>query len=78
MIGKSAWPRPELFTWLQKTGNVREEEMFRVFNCGIGMVIVLAREHVADAKTLLEREGERAYEIGRIEAASGEPEALVV
>jgi len=78
LIRKSAWPRPALFTWLQKNGKVAEEEMFRVFNCGIGMVIVLAREHLADAKALLEREGERVYEIGRIEAASGEPEALVV
>jgi phosphoribosylformylglycinamidine cyclo-ligase len=78
VIKKAAWPRPELFTWLQKTGKVAEEEMFRVFNCGIGMVIALARENVGDAKALLEREGERVYEIGRIEAASGEPEALVV
>jgi phosphoribosylformylglycinamidine cyclo-ligase len=63
---------------LQKTGKVAEEEMFRVFNCGIGMVIVLAREHLNDAKALLEREGEGVYDIGRIEATSGEPEALVV
>jgi phosphoribosylformylglycinamidine cyclo-ligase len=78
LIRKSAWPRPELFTWLQKTGKVSEEEMFRVFNCGIGMVLVLAAGKADAAKALLEREGERVYAIGVIEAASGEPQALVV
>jgi phosphoribosylformylglycinamidine cyclo-ligase len=78
LIRKSAWPRPELFAWVQKTGKVAEDEMLRVFNCGIGMVMVLAREHLADARALLEREGEHAYEIGRIDAASGEPQALIV
>jgi phosphoribosylformylglycinamidine cyclo-ligase len=53
--------------------------MHRVFNCGIGMVIAVAREHVATAKMLLKREGELAYEIGLIEAGNaGEPEAVVL
>ena len=78
IIKKSSWPRPEIFNWLQEAGKVAEDEMFRAFNCGIGMVMVLAREHLADARALLEREGEHAYEIGRIEAASGEPQALIV
>ena len=79
VIYKAAWPRPELFNWLQQTGNVAEEEMFRVFNCGIGMVIVVAREHVQLATMLLKREGELAYEIGAVEeSAATEPEALIV
>jgi len=76
-IEASSWPRPELFRWLQAEGRVSDAEMWRVFNCGIGMVIVLGREHVARARALLEAEGERVYEIGRIEASSGEPEALI-
>jgi phosphoribosylformylglycinamidine cyclo-ligase len=77
-IRKAAWPRPDVFKWLQQTGGVAEDEMWRVFNCGIGMVVVLGREHVAAARTLLERAGERVYEIGAIERGSGEPEAVIV
>jgi phosphoribosylformylglycinamidine cyclo-ligase len=78
VIRKAAWPRPELFQWLQQKGRVADEEMFRVFNCGIGMVLVVPRDQVATATTLLEREGERVFEIGAIEKSAGEPEALVV
>jgi len=77
VIRKASWPRPEIFQWLQQTGNVAEDEMFRVFNCGIGMAIVLAPDEAEAATMLLKREGELAYEIGRIEAGSGEPEALI-
>jgi phosphoribosylformylglycinamidine cyclo-ligase len=79
VLRKKMWPRPQLFTWLQKNGNVTEDEMHRVFNCGIGMVIAVAREHVAAATILLKREGELAYEIGFVEAGKpGEPEAIVL
>jgi len=77
-LRKASWPRPEIFKWLQQAGNVAEDEMFRVFNCGIGMVIVVSPENVQAAATLLKRDGELVYEIGRIEAASGEPQALIV
>jgi phosphoribosylformylglycinamidine cyclo-ligase len=76
-IRKSAWPRPEAFAWLQRTGAVAEDEMWRVFNCGIGMVIVVARDQASDARSILEREGERVYEIGAIEKSSGEPGAVI-
>jgi len=77
LIRGNAWPRPEAFKWLQRTGGVAEEEMWRVFNCGIGMVVVLAREHAEAARALLEREGETVYEIGVIESGSGEPDAVI-
>ena len=77
VIRADAWPRPDVFRWLQRTGGVAEEEMWRVFNCGIGMVVVLAREHAQAARALLEREGETVYEIGVIERGSGEPDAVI-
>jgi phosphoribosylformylglycinamidine cyclo-ligase len=77
VIRKAAWPRPELFNWLQHAGGVAEEEMYRVFNCGIGMVVVVPRDKVQMATTLLEREGERVFEIGAIEQSSGEPDAVI-
>jgi phosphoribosylformylglycinamidine cyclo-ligase len=78
VIQRRSWARPEVFQWLQQTGNVAEDEMWRVFNCGIGMALVVARDEVAPARKLLEGEGERVYEIGTIEASSGEPDAVIV
>jgi phosphoribosylformylglycinamidine cyclo-ligase len=79
VIKKASWPRPQIFKWLQEAGNVAEDEMFRVFNCGIGMVIVVPRDKLATATMLLKREGELAYEIGAIEASGGgEPECVIV
>ena len=79
VLRKKMWPRPQVFAWLQKQGNVAEDEMHRVFNCGIGMVICIAREQLATAMMLLKREGELAYEIGFVEAGNpGEPEAVVL
>jgi phosphoribosylformylglycinamidine cyclo-ligase len=48
-IAQAAWPRPKLFDWLQREGGVADSEMHRVFNCGIGMVVVVAREDVQQA-----------------------------
>jgi phosphoribosylformylglycinamidine cyclo-ligase len=77
-IRRDAWPRPPLFQWLQKAGNVAEDEMLRVFNCGIGMVVVVDASDAGRAARELRSAGETVYEIGSIEAASGEPQALVV
>ena len=78
VLMKDAWPRPELFDWLQKNGKVAEEEMHRVFNCGIGLVIALAPEQVKKATLLLRREGELVYEIGRVQVSDApEPECIV-
>jgi phosphoribosylformylglycinamidine cyclo-ligase len=77
-IRGAAWPRPPLFAWLKELGGVSEEEMYRVFNCGIGMVVVVAREHAARAVQLLQAAGETAYEIGAIDTcAPGEAQAVV-
>ena len=79
VIRKASWPRPQLFEWLRQKGNVEEGEMHRVFNCGIGMVIALAPEHVEQAAQRLREAGETAYAIGLIESGSGaEPHAIVV
>lgn len=49
VIDQSSWQRPKLFQWLQSEGNVAESEMHRVFNCGIGMVVVVARENASES-----------------------------
>ena len=79
VIDQSAWQRPQLFQWLQSAGNVAESEMHRVFNCGIGMCVVVARENVQQALTLLHASGEKTLEIGRIAARQdGEAQTVVV
>ena len=79
VIRKSAWPRPKLFEWLQQKGDVAEDEMQRVFNCGIGMVIAVAAEDAMRAAERLRKAGETVYEIGAVESGpSGEPLASVV
>lgn len=79
VIEQSSWLRPRLFQWLQSEGNIVESEMHRVFNCGIGMVVIVASEHVQQALHLLHAAGENALEIGRIEArADGEAQTIVV
>jgi phosphoribosylformylglycinamidine cyclo-ligase len=79
VIEQSSWQRPKLFQWLQSAGNVAESEMHRVFNCGIGMCVVVAKEHAQQALELLRAAGEPALEIGRIESRQdGEAQTIVV
>ncbi|MDR2113213.1 MAG: phosphoribosylformylglycinamidine cyclo-ligase [Candidatus Accumulibacter sp.] len=68
VIDASAWHRPPLFQWLQSAGKVAESEMHRVFNCGIGLCVVVAPENAGQAQALLRGAGQEALEIGRIEA----------
>ncbi len=77
VIDGRSWPRPEIFRWLQAQGGVAEEEMHRVFNCGIGLVIAVAPRHAARAIVQLTALGETVYRIGSIEKGRGEPVAVV-
>ena len=70
-LRKASWPRPEIFQWLQKAGNVAEDEMHRVFNCGIGMVVVVDAADAKRAAEHLRASGEAVYEIGSIEKGPG-------
>ncbi len=65
-IERDSWPVPEVFSWLQKLGNVETEEMHRVFNGGLGLVLVVRPEASARACELLQASGHLCYEIGRI------------
>jgi phosphoribosylformylglycinamidine cyclo-ligase len=77
-LKKSAWPRPPLFDWLKKNGNVAEAEMHRVFNCGIGMVAIVAAEHAERTIHALQREGETVFRIGEIRSRRGDEAQTVV
>ena len=65
-IERDAWPMPPLFGWLQRQGNIDDRELYRVFNCGIGMVAIVSPERAAAAIRLLNAAGETVWRIGRI------------
>jgi phosphoribosylformylglycinamidine cyclo-ligase len=77
-INLDSWKRPAVFNWLQELGNVNETEMYRVLNCGVGMIICVGSEEAARALKVLEDAGEQPWIIGSIERADegAEPVAL--
>ncbi len=77
-IDAGSWPLPPLFRWLQEAGGVADDEMHRVFNCGIGMVVVVAEDQAEAAAAHLAAAGETVFRIGRIAArAPGEAQTVV-
>ena len=71
VVDASTWPVPPVFAWLAGAGNVTPDEMLRVFNCGIGMVLVVAADQAEAALAQLRAAGEQAQRIGRLEAGAG-------
>jgi len=69
---RPVWPVPPVFGWLARTGGVAADEMLRVFNCGVGMALVVAGGDVDAATRLLREAGEDVTRIGAIEAGEGE------
>jgi phosphoribosylformylglycinamidine cyclo-ligase len=68
VLKRSAWPRSQVFEWLQRTANLADAEMHRTFNCGIGMTVCVAPEHVDAALANLRASGEDAMVIGLVRA----------
>tara|TARA_R110002073_G_scaffold20090_1_gene72503 strand:- start:18 stop:1043 length:1026 start_codon:yes stop_codon:yes gene_type:complete len=66
VLQKDSWDMPSLFHWLQQQGNVADNEMARVFNCGIGMALVVAPHHVQDTLSILRAADETVWQIGKI------------
>ncbi|EUC70368.1 phosphoribosylaminoimidazole synthetase [Alcanivorax sp. 97CO-5] len=77
VIDTKSWEFPAVFQWLQQEGQVPAFEMYRTFNCGVGMVIAVPASHVDDALALLEAEGESAFLIGEIQAGDGQPDVVL-
>ena len=71
-LDQQSWQMPEIFQFLQDNGNIELTEMYRVFNCGVGMVIVLPKDQSADAISQLNELGENAWLIGEIVENQGE------
>ena len=77
-LDSKSWTLPPLFTWLQQHGGVADAEMHRVFNCGIGMTVIVSQENAAAAIAQLEEAGEIVYTIGKIRARVGDEHQTIV
>ena len=77
VIDGSSWQWPTIFNWLQEKGNVTTHEMYRTFNCGVGLIIALPKEQAENATQILNNLGENAWIIGHIEANESEQQVEI-
>ena len=70
-INSDSWSLPKLFQWLQQAGQVQMQEMYRTFNCGIGMVIIVDAKEATTIQHFLQQQGETVYQIGTVQARQG-------
>lgn len=78
ILKAGSWKRPPIFDWLQREGNITDQEMARTFNCGIGMVIGVEQEQVGDALRRLEQLGETAWHIGHLKPRRADEPHVVI
>jgi len=71
VVDLSSWDVPRIFRFIKERGNVPDEEMFRTFNMGIGMCVVVSKEDMERAVEVLNASGERAFPVGTIKKGSG-------
>jgi phosphoribosylformylglycinamidine cyclo-ligase len=77
-LERGAWPMPPLFSWLREEGRIADSELYRVFNCGVGMVMIVGAGDAAAAATVLTAAGETVWRIGHIERrAKGAPAVAI-
>ena len=78
ILDSKSWEMPPLFKWLQQHGGVADAEMHRVFNCGIGMVVIMAADQADTAMAQLAAAGETVFKIGSIRAREGDEHQTIV
>ncbi|PXZ06151.1 phosphoribosylformylglycinamidine cyclo-ligase [Gilliamella apicola] len=77
IIDESSWQWPAIFNWLQQAGNVSRHEMYRTFNCGVGLIIALPKQSVDQAIQLLNQHGEKAWLLGEIKTSSSAERVII-
>jgi phosphoribosylformylglycinamidine cyclo-ligase len=79
VLHRDSWQMPDLFRWLQMKGGVTDAEMVRVFNCGIGMVVIMSTDQADAAILSLKTEGLNAWVVGEVvERPTGGPQTIVI
>ena len=77
VIDESSWQWPAIFNWLQQAGNVSRHEMYRTFNCGVGLIIALPKQLAEQAINLLNQHGEKAWLLGEIKHSSSTERVVI-
>ena len=77
-LDRASWELPEVFGWLQQAGKVEDQEMYRTFNCGIGMVVVVPEEQCEQALQTLRDNGEQAWLLGQVTAGNAGNPAVTI
>ncbi|CAN5310164.1 phosphoribosylformylglycinamidine cyclo-ligase [soil metagenome] len=78
VLEQDSWDMPALFSWLQQHGGVADAEMHRVFNCGIGMAVIVSKENADSAMNFLQAAGETVNRIGTIRERQGDEAQTIV
>lgn len=78
VIDGKSWQWPAIFTWLQQQGNISRHEMYRTFNCGVGMIVVVPAAELQNALTQLQQAGETAWHLGEIQAAAANEQLVII
>jgi phosphoribosylformylglycinamidine cyclo-ligase len=77
-IDAGSWNRPKVFDWLQEQGNIEASEMYRTFNCGIGMVVIVSPEDKDKAIDILQQRGEKVFTLGTIDSSDTEIPSVII
>ena len=78
VIQGDSWQWPEIFNWLQTNGNISTHEMYRTFNCGVGLVLVVKQEFADKTVAMLNELGEQAWVIGQIESSDNDTQVEIL
>jgi phosphoribosylformylglycinamidine cyclo-ligase len=78
VIEADSWERAPIFDWLRHEGRIADDEMYRTFNCGVGMVVCVAADDAERSIAVLHARGETAWRLGRVEAAPGESPSIQI
>jgi phosphoribosylformylglycinamidine cyclo-ligase len=78
VVKESSWQWPALFTWMMDTANIERSEMYRTFNCGVGMILVVDEADVEKSIKLLTEAGETAFVVGDIKDGESEQQVHIV
>ncbi len=76
-LNQSSWQMPAVFQWLQQQGNIEQQEMYRTFNCGVGMVLIVDAEDAEQSLEILEAAGESAWILGEVVSSTGEADVII-
>lgn len=78
VINGKSWQWPAIFDWLQQQGNISRHEMYRTFNCGVGMIVVVPAAQLDNALSQLQQAGETAWHLGEIQAAAAGEQLVII